>query len=102
MSSEQPTLPPVVFIHILETTPEGQEGDYLAADDNVPVSPVFDLLTDLYMWMYANGWDFNPRTNVPWEVIKGEVQNMEWPAASEAETKTEEPEVKESTSTLEF
>ena len=49
-------------------TKDGITGDFIALDDKIPVSPVFESLIGIFPWMRANGWSLTNKSG--WEVSK--------------------------------
>jgi hypothetical protein len=57
------------YVHCKEAS--GKNGCFLAQEDRMAISPVFEELSQLFDWMHQNGWkqhEYEGDTYVPWQV----------------------------------
>lgn len=52
----------MAYFHCIQCTDRATQkiGDFIHAGDFVAISPVFDGLPDLFLWMRKNGWEGVP------------------------------------------
>ncbi len=58
-------------INVQVRTSVGKVSTFIRADDGSAISPYCDDLSDLYVWMRANGWkadEYEGETRHPWRV----------------------------------